>query len=171
MPSIFNNENSCWGIKRQICDVFHYEINDEDTNSRKLTECVPNSNSLGLGIGLVSSRSNNSIQYSVSSDGYYGYHPHSANAVQALEDTVMDVEENPAEPSFVQTGNVNYFGLNPQNLNGRRKRQMIEDFRVDSKKIKNEEAQPVEPEQQSVLQEKPCKEYFSHPKCVMGHYC
>jgi hypothetical protein len=93
MPSIYNHENACWGIRRSSCDMFHYDLNDE-FNSSKLGErtfhssennCAPNSTF---------------VQYSVSGNGYYGYQPHkSAPTTMPSTEIAMDIEDIDMSPS------------------------------------------------------------------------
>lgn len=84
MPSIFNHENACWGVKKSFSNLLHYDFND-DFQTRKL----------GLVIGALPS-SNNSIKYSVSSNGYYGYQPHSSvqNQLESCDNNAMDIDVN-----------------------------------------------------------------------------
>lgn len=93
MPSIFNHENACWGVKKSFSNLLHYDLND-DFQTRKL----------GLVIGPVPS-SNDSVKYSVSSNGYYGYQPHSSvqNNFESCDNIAMDIDVNniPAN-QFVQ---------------------------------------------------------------------
>lgn len=82
MPSIYNHENTCWGIRRSSPDMFQYDLNEFQSNtSREL--------------GCKSSQSTNApyVQYSVSSNGYYGYQPHQAAPAVSNTEVSMDVED------------------------------------------------------------------------------
>lgn len=96
MPSRFNNENSCWGVMKPRNDLLHY-AKQEEKELRKQQDTVTTPSACPL-------------QFSVSSNGYYGYHPHSVvadrnrfrvtsnvdnNSFQDCnQESAMDVEEN-----------------------------------------------------------------------------
>lgn len=131
MPSIFNHENACWGVKKSFSNLLHCDFND-DFQTRKL----------GLVIGADSS-SNNSVKYSVSSNGYYGYQPHSSvqNQFESCDNNAMDIDVNNIPASqFIQNQqeSKSFVSSSPtpsiQVVN--RKRQMSGDLIEDNKRMR-----------------------------------
>lgn len=130
MPSIFNHENACWGVKKSFSNLLHCDFND-DFQTRKL----------GLVIGAHPS-STNSVKYSVSSNGYYGYQPHSnvQNQSESCDNNAMDIDVNniPASQFIPNPQESNGFVLSPtpniQVVN--RKRQMTGDLIEDNKRMR-----------------------------------
>lgn len=84
MPSVFNHENnSCWGIRKPICDLFFNENNKLTTNvNSKLTVN-----------GKVETKTVPTANYHVSSNAYYGYQRH-VNAQSDSFECAMDTIEN-----------------------------------------------------------------------------
>uniref|UniRef100_A0A1B6MQB0 Uncharacterized protein n=1 Tax=Graphocephala atropunctata TaxID=36148 RepID=A0A1B6MQB0_9HEMI len=168
MPSIFNHENACWGVKRSICNVFQYDLGEElQTSKSNEFSNAPNSNNLASTL--------NSVQYSVSANGYYGYQPHSIIQNHTNADNAMDVEENdislnvPGE-NHCLSGRISFTSsANYQNV--RRKRPMNDSSMEITKRSRQEGATvPEMTKTQESSQDFPRKEYFSHPKCLMGHF-
>lgn len=105
MPSVFNHDNSCWGVKKSFCDFFQYEL--QEAQNSKSPEHEEKDK-------ISSSPVNNSFQYSVSSNGYYGYQPHSRpdNTINNVtvcdcsnDDFAMDIEDNSNVCQSVTAGN------------------------------------------------------------------
>uniref|UniRef100_A0A1B6JF71 Uncharacterized protein n=1 Tax=Homalodisca liturata TaxID=320908 RepID=A0A1B6JF71_9HEMI len=173
MPSIFNHENACWGVKRSTCDVFQFDIRDE-LQTRK-----PNEFGVASSPNILTP-SHNSVQYSVSSNGYYGYQPHSIIQTQTNADSAMDVEETDIVPfSSIPNGNLSLSGnftiTSSSNCreNIRRKRPMNDSVVEQTKRSRQEGilgAEMTNAIEEESGREFHRKEYFSHPKCLMGHY-
>jgi len=166
MPSIYNHENACWGIRRSSCDVFQFDLNEEFKIDKS---------------GNRDYQSNNTfVQYSVSSNGYYGYQPHKAIQLgQAMANTEVEME---IEDVSIST-NSNISPINDsasmrlpgcamlntdlQVNNVSRKRQMSCESVEGTKRFRQEEAEThVKPP----VQESHRREYYSHTKCLMAHF-
>lgn len=107
MPSIYNNENSCWGVKRTYIrpnlGLFQHDF-CADVNQSTFSLKSPQDSTLTDGTMSAAStavpNSGNQIKpicFSVSSNGYYGYQPHNQllphNQTNDSIDNEMDIDE------------------------------------------------------------------------------
>lgn len=137
MPSIYNHENSCWGIRRSSCDMFQYDFSEE-LQVYKLTDraCRSDQNN--------ATPDTSYFHYSISSNGYYGYQPHKAiQAETTNNDIEMDVEDASSTPSVLPNNDsMSRLGCTSVNSDlqrlARRKRQIQHDSRDSSKRIRQD---------------------------------
>lgn len=141
MPSIFNHENSCWGVKKSFSNLLQCDFDDDLQTSK---------------VGVVSNNlpdSSNSVNYSVSSNGYYGFQPHSSgqNQCQPCDNNAMDIDINniPAGNFLQGSQGSNPFLLTPSPhvIQSRmsRKRQISVDFIESNKRMRQQGKDNVGP--------------------------
>lgn len=160
MPSVFNHENnSCWGIRKQSCELFFSENN-------KLSTDVDNKLTVGVETKTVSTPN-----YHVSSNAYYGYQRHVNTssdkfecAMDTIENTTPNVDNDIQMIEFNSAFDLQYNGINLI----KRKRNYQEASPTAFKKMRQEEplngilTPPVVHHQNYIRTD--------YPRCQMGHY-
>lgn len=110
MPSIYNNENSCWGVKRTYIrpnlGLFQHEFS---TDVNQTTLDIKTSQASAISNGSASMTTTDvprptddqtkPVCFSISSNGYYGYQPHNQllpcnKTSDSNTDNEMDVDES-----------------------------------------------------------------------------